>query len=66
MGMLFQVTLQAADVGEWEPKQERKNMGDTGSATTISPPLECMLYDCKDFYVSFTEVSYVFVIVPGT
>jgi len=27
MGMLFQVTLQAADVGEWEPKQERKNMG---------------------------------------
>lgn len=26
MGKLFQVTLQVADVGEWEPKQERKNM----------------------------------------
>ena len=27
MGKLFQVTLQEADVGEWELKQERKNMG---------------------------------------
>lgn len=25
MGMLFQVTLQAADVGEWEPKREEEH-----------------------------------------
>lgn len=43
-----------------------RTLGNMGSPTTISPPLECMLYDCKDFYVSFTEVSYVFIIVPGT
>ena len=37
-----------------------------GSPATISSPVECVLYDCKDVYVSFTEVSYIFITVPGT